>query len=380
MNITRRYRSFDFLLFTAACGLVIFGIILIGSATLINTEGPSKEYQMQQIFFAAGVVLMLVSAFVDYHFIAKFYIAIYIGGVLLLILVLFLDRDSTSGVSRWIMIGKIGIQPSEFMKIFIILGLSGFLFNIKERLNEPRILAAIIALTAIPTVLIIRQPSLSASMVTMVIAAGMLYAGGLSYKYIFGALIAVLPVSIFGYFDLLREEPLIVDKIFAEYQLTKIQTFINPIPGSDQYFQTNNSIHAIGSGLLNGKGLYGGTVNQMKYLPESQNDFIFSVIGEEFGFLGCMLVLGVMFIIILKCVLIAHKACDTLGKLIASGVAIMLAFQVFVNVGVATGIMPNTGMPFPFMSSGGSSLLVCMIAIGLAINVGMSKQKSLFEG
>jgi len=154
----------------------------------------------------------------------------------------------------------------------------------------------------------------------------------------------------------------------------------NPEFDPDAYRQIQNSIHAIGSGILTGKGLYGGPVNQAGYIYASYNDFVFSVIGEEFGFAGCMSVILVMFFIVTKCILIAWKSPDLCGKLIASGAACMLFFQAFVNVGVATDIMPNTGMPFPFVSYGGSSMWVNMTIVGLVLNVKMSKSKSIFEG
>ena len=163
------------------------------------------------------------------------------------------------------------------------------------------------------------------------------------------------------------------------YHIDRILSAINPDESDPLYYQTKHSIWAIGSGALNGKGLYQGTINQLKYLPESHNDFIFSVVGEEFGFIGCISILALMLLIILRCLFIANRAIDNMGKLIVSGVAGMLAFQVLVNVGVATGLLPNTGMPFPFLSYGGSSMLVNMIAVGLVINVGLRKPKSMFE-
>ena len=146
------------------------------------------------------------------------------------------------------------------------------------------------------------------------------------------------------------------------------------------YYQTEKAINAIGAGQLHGKGLYQGTLNQLSYLPEPHNDFIFSVIGEEFGFIGCVIVLLLLLFIIFRCILIAVSIRDLFSQLIVVGVAGMIAFQTFVNVGVATGIMPNTGMSLPFVSYGGSSMWTNMAAIGLVLNIGMKRSKSLFEG
>ena len=162
--------------------------------------------------------------------------------------------------------------------------------------------------------------------------------------------------------------------------ITRIRDLVIQDPGSETYYQTMKSISAISSGQLTGKGLYQGTLNQLSYLPEPQNDFIFSVIGEEFGFLGCMLVLALLFFIIVRCIMIAMEARDMKERLIAAGVAGMFVFQTFVNVGVATGIMPNTGMSLPFVSSGGSSLWTNMVAVGLVLNIDLRHSRTLFEG
>jgi rod shape determining protein RodA len=166
-----------------------------------------------------------------------------------------------------------------------------------------------------------------------------------------------------------------VNIILGHYQVGRIETFLKPDVKADDFFQVNNSLLAICGGQLTGKGLYNGS-----YVPYGINDFIFSLIGEELGFIGCTATIGAIFIIISKCLIIAHKAPDLLGKLIASGVAGLFAFEVFVNVGVVTSIIPNTGMPFPFLSSGGSALWVNMACVGLVLNVGLYKTKSIFEG
>ena len=183
-------------------------------------------------------------------------------------------------------------------------------------------------------------------------------------------------MAIVFYLDLISEHHRILSLFLNEYQIDRILPLVNPDLSSSNYYQTKNSIWAIGSGQLRGKGLYNGTINQLSYLPYSHNDFIFSVVGEEFGFLGCLGVLAVMFVIISRCIKISLTSEDNLGALVAGGVAGMLCFQTFVNVGVATGILPNTGMPFPFMSYGGSAMWVDMICIGLS--VGMKKPKSMF--
>ena len=186
-------------------------------------------------------------------------------------------------------------------------------------------------------------------------------------------------IVLFIMWDVLRENPIIVDKILRPHQITRILTFLRPEEGSDSYYQTLKSISAIGSGRLMGKGLYEGTLNQLSYLPEPYNDFIFSVIGEEFGFIGCVGVLLVQLFIIFRCALIAMSCRDSFFQLTAAGVAGMIAFQTFVNTGVATGILPNTGMSLPFVSYGGSSMWTNMASIGLVLNISLRRSKSLFE-
>ncbi len=376
MNIKKQLQSLDYFLILSVFCLVIFGIVIIGSATRININGPEGEFQNQMLWFATGIILMLAAALIDYHTISKFYIVIYGFNIFLLILVLIFGGDDGTGVKRWIF----GIQPSEFSKVFMIIYLSNFIDKHREKINNISILLAVFIATLVPFVLIKEQPSLSASLVTLAIMVTLLFTGRISYKYILIALAIVIPIAIVLIIDLHTEEHKILSLFLEPYHIRRLTTAVNPDLSSPDYYQTKNSIWAIGSGELRGKGLYQGTINQLSYLPESHNDFIFSVIGEEFGFLGCVCVLVLVLIIIAKCLYIAARAMDNLGKLIASGVAGMLAFQVFVNVGVATGLLPNTGMPFPFLSYGGSSMWINMISIGLVLNVGLRKPKSIFEG
>ncbi|MBR1444980.1 MAG: rod shape-determining protein RodA [Firmicutes bacterium] len=368
--------SFDILLVILVFFVIGIGIVIIGSATRINVYSTSSEYESQQLWFALGIILMLAAAFIDYHLMSKFYLVIYFFNLFLLIIVLFLG--SGDEVSRWIF----GIQPSEFSKIFMIIFLATYIDKNKEKINTFPVIAISALATAIPTILIKLQPSLSASLVTIVIYAVILFVGNIDIKYVGIVLLIVgISVAIF-YFDVMSEDHFLLSKILDEYQIKRIVSSINlDLTGTDpDYYQTRNSIWAIGSGQLTGKGLYNGMINQLSYLPESHNDFIFSVIGEEFGFVGCIGVIILMFLIIIRCVLIAIKACDNLGTLIVSGVVGMFAFQTFGNIGVATGLLPNTGIPLPFISYGGSSMWINMIAIGLVLNVGMKKPKSIFKG
>ena len=339
--------------------LAIFGIIIIGSATRININGPQSEYISQMIWFATGIILMIIAALINYENLCKCYIFIYVFNIIILILVLLIGTGNNDGnLRRWLF----GLQPSEFAKIFMIIYIAKFIDKFREKINNIGILSLLCIATAIPAILIKIQPSLSASLVLMAILATELFIGKISFKYIKIVLLIIIPVAIVFYLDLISEHHRILSLFLNEYQIDRILPLVNPDLSSSNYYQTKNSIWAIGSGQLRGKGLYNGTINQLSYLPYSHNDFIFAV----------------MFVIISRCIKISLTSEDNLGALVAGGVAGMLCFQTFVNVGVATGILPNTGMPFPFMSYGGSAMWVDMICIGIVLSVGMKKPKSMF--
>lgn len=385
--LKKKLLAFDYILILLVFTMVIIGIIAIGSANRINTmelsitnkELLQTEFFNQIIWFIISIFFMLIAAFIDYRFISKFYIVIYVFNIILLVLVLIFGKELNS-VKRWLF----GIQPSEFAKIFMIIFIATYIYKLKEDINKPSKLLLLLFLTSIPIILIQKQPSLSASLVILAILAFQIFAGNLDFKYIKIILYIAIPAFTLISIDLITGKHFILGLILEDYQIKRITSFLslNIIEGTSgdwSLYQTTNSAWAIGSGQLNGKGLFNGDMNQLKYIPYSSNDFIFSIIGEEFGFIGSTIIILFMLIIIIKCILIAKKSVDLLGSLLCIGVAAMLFFQTFVNIGVATGLLPNTGMPLPFISYGGSSLLVNMVAIGLVLNVNMVKPKNLFE-
>ena len=322
---------------------------------------------------------MLFAAMVDYKSISRYYVILYVLNVLLLTSVFFIG-SAGGGATRWIKFGGVGIQPSEFSKVIMIFCMAKFIDKKSDKINNVFVLLAIVAVMAVPFVLTLKQPSLSASLVLIAILFAEIFAGGIKTEWVLKVLGIAIPLFLFIVWDVQRADPLITDKIFTEYQMGRILSWVHPDMYSDTYYQTMKSMSAIGSGQLMGKGLYQGTLNQLSYLPEPHNDFIFSVIGEEFGFLGCMLVLGLLLFIMFRCVLIAMQTRDNFSRLMVAGVVGMIGFQTFVNVGVATGMLPNTGMSLPFVSYGGSSMWTNMIAVGLVLNVGLKRSKTLFEG
>lgn len=379
MNVKKQLSNLDFWLIGAICILSIFGIICIGSATHINLGADPDNFYKQMIWFAIGLALMIIASLVDYEAISQFYILFYLLNIVLLVAVLFLGSN-VNGATRWIAIGPINVQPSEFAKLIMIFFLAKLLTKKQEQINQLPTLLLVCITVVIPVILIQKQPSLSASLVLLAILCITLFVAGIDFKIIKLVLCIVVPAIAFVLWDVSLEKPLIMDKILKPHQFTRILTFVDPSRDMDSYYQTEKAINAIGSGQLNGKGLYQGTLNQLSYLPEPHNDFIFSVIGEEFGFIGCVIVLLLLLFIIFRCILIAVSIRDSFSQLIVVGVAGMIAFQTFINVGVATGIMPNTGMSLPFVSYGGSSMWTNMTAIGLVLNIGMKRSKSLFEG
>ena len=374
MKTKRVYRSFDYFLAAAAVMVAVFGTLLIGSATGIGSGTFSGDFKTQIIWAASGTGIMLLAAFIDYQFICRFFAPIYVVNIIFLIAVLAVGILTHANVYRWLGIGGFGIQPSEFAKIFMIIFLASFLSRKEDRVNKIHIFLAVVGLTALPAALIAIQPSLSASMVILAICVFMLFAAKLKYRFFAVGIALLIPLCALVYYDVNAENPIILDKLMG-YQMNRLTTFFNPEPDSDEYYQTQQSLKAISMGKLTGKGLFKNDV----YVPYIQNDFIIALLGSEFGFAGCAALLGAMLLIIVKCLLIAMRSPVFLGRLIAAGAAAMIFFQVFVNVGVATDMLPNTGMVFPFISSGGSSMWVSFACVGLALNVGMTKAKSMFE-
>ena len=379
---TRNLAKFDVWMVLLVVGLMCFGLIIIGSATRISLLGSSPAFDNQLIFMIFGVAILIASAVIDYRFIARFYIPIYILCISLLLFVAIFGED-WAGVRRWVSISiggfSFGIQASEFTKVFMIIFLAKLLDTHRD-INNPGMLAALAGMIMLPVGLIAMQPSLSAAVVVLVICVSILFVSNVGGKSILVALAIATPIVSFLVYDFGRDESILIHHIVQDYQRSRIETLLNPqYATADDTFQIERSLQAIGSGQFSGQGLHQGQITQSAGLPAAETDFIISVIGEELGFVGVMGVLTVMFMVVMKCFWAAIKAPDTLGRLICIGVTVKLAFQTFANVGVVTEILPNTGVPFPFVSYGGSSLWTSLAAVGLVINVSMTKAKSIFQ-
>ncbi|MDF2877175.1 MAG: cell cycle protein [Clostridia bacterium] len=372
MLIKNYLKQVDIILILIMTSLTGIGVLAISSATAYSGGDDSASKQI--IYFAVGLVLMAIAMTVDYHLLGEWYLIIYALTVIVLIAVLIAGK-SVNGAARWIMIGPIQIQPSEFAKISMILCAAKLIDKYDKKINELWPIAIIGIFEFIPFILINRQPNLSTSIVLIIVLVIQLFVTKLNIKYIITtALIGILVVTIA--FVYIVKDP--NQKLIAGYQRERI---VNKINGGDnlaERYQTNQAIHAIGSGGLEGKGLYEGSISQLNYLPESHNDFIIAVIGEEFGFIGATVVIGLILLLIAKGLWIAHGALDNFGRFIVVGYIGMIAVQSFVNIGVVTDLLPNTGIPIPFISAGGSSLWANMIGMGLVLNVAMSKEETMF--
>lgn len=367
---TYKLKNYNFrliLLMLVICGL---GIAIIGSA---NDGSDNRAVLKQAIGMVIGFSGMIVISLIDYGWILKFYWLIYVFNVGLLSAVLLIG-SSHHGAKRWIDITDgLTIQPSEFAKIFMILFLAKFLTVNKERISKWWFLIVTAGLAGITLLLIEKEPDLSTTILVTGLTIIMVFAAGISYKKI-GIILAVfIPVAAAAIIYIQQPE----QKLLDDYQMKRINAFLYPDEYDDARYQQDNSVLAIGSGKLYGKGLYNDSTESLKnanYLSrEMVNDFIFAIIGEEMGFVGSCIVLGVLFLIIAECFLAAIFALDASGRMLCTGMAALLTLQVFINVGVATELLPNTGIPLPFISTGLSSLISLFGGMGFVLNVSLQR-------
>lgn len=362
------FKNFDIKLVLLLICITVIGILAIGSA--------KHSVQSKQILgFALGFVFMMIITFIDYSLVLKFQWLLYGGNLLLLVLVQLIGT-TTNNAQRWVEILGIRFQPSETAKILLILFYAQFIIKHRENLSSFITIAKAILLLVPPLFLIYLQPDLSTSITIVLIFCVLLYVGGLDYKIIVGVFAVLIPTAIIALFIILQPDQTII----KPYQQERILAWLQP----EKYalttaYQTQNSIIAIGSGQLTGKGLNNNEVGSVKngnYISEPQTDFIFAVIGEELGFAGGSIVILLLVFIVMECFAIARRAKDIAGTLIAAGVGSIIMFQTFINISVATGIIPNTGIPLPFVSYGLTSLVSLYIGMGFVLNVGLQRPRA----
>lgn len=354
--------------------LLIMTISVFG-AFMIRSAGGETDFKRQLIGISVGFAGMLIVSFIDYNFILKFYWVLYAVNMLLLIICKFKGK-TVKGAKRWIEIvqDSVTIQPSEFSKVFLILILAKLLMMYRDKINDFRYLAAIAVVIGIPILLIADQPDLSTTLLICMVMATMVYCAGLSYKNILIILAVMIPVvaAMVIYIQTPNQ------KLLEDYQVGRIMAFIDPEHYDNERYQQDYSVQAIGSGQLYGKGYDNEDSNSIKnlgYIAEAQNDFIFAVIGEELGFIGCVALIIVLSLIVLECVRISIWSKDFTGRMICCGMAAYIAFQSFMNIGVTTEILPNTGIPLPFISKGLSSLIGIFGGMGVVLNVSLQRRR-----
>ena len=364
----RQYKLSDyrFRLILWVAALAVLGILIIGSA--------NSDYQIRQIQgLILGIAVMVVVSLFDYTWILNFYWIIYAAAAALLAAVLLFGVE-VNGATRWINIAGLQFQPSDIVKIMLILFFAKYFEVREDKVNKLKTILFSVVLIAVPLVLVFEEPDLSTSIVIALVFCVIIFMGGLSYKIIAGVLVVCIPVAVILMSIIMQPDQTIIEN----YQLTRIYAWLRPEEYPEISYQQQNSISAVGSGQLYGKGLNNDDVNSVKngnFIPEPQTDFIFAVAGEELGFIGCCIIILLEFLIALECLLIGKRAKVLSGTLIATGMSALIFFQSFVNISVATGLLPNTGITLPFVSYGLTSLVSFCIGIGLVLNVGLQTRK-----
>lgn len=360
-------KNYRFMLVASVLLISILGVLVVGSA--------SPERQNSQILgVVLGVIAMVVVSLIDYSWVLNFYWIFYIINVVLLVATE-LFGVTVNNARRWLNLGFVQFQTSDLSKIILILFYAKFFSEHRDDLNTPRTIITSVLLLIPTLILLLRQPNLSTTICISLVFCAIYYSAGLSYKFIGTVLAIVIPAAvIFLSIVVQPNQPFLRD-----YQQTRILAWLNPEEyASDEAYQQMNSIMAIGSGQLTGKGLNNNTTTSVKngnYISEPQTDFIFAIVGEELGFVGCCIVIGLLLLIVIQCILVGIKAQDLAGQIICCGVAALIGFQSFINIGVATGVLPNTGIPLPFVSYGLTSLVCMYASIGFVLNIGLQPKK-----
>lgn len=361
-----KLRNYHFQLVIYIAILNIIGILIIGSA-------KHSVQKMQIVGFVLGLIVMTVISLMDYSFLLRL-TPLYYFGIIALLVGVQIFGSSAGGAQRWISIAGIRFQPSELAKIVIILVFSYYFGKHQDHINNVKTLIISFALVSVPLVLILKQPDTSTTIAAALIFISLLFIAGLSYKIVVGVLAVAVP-SLVVVLTLVLQPG---QKLLTGNQALRILGWLEPDKYPNIAYQQQNSIMAVGSGQLWGKGLNNTNIVSVKngnFISEPQTDFIFSIVGEEMGFIGSVIIIVLLFLITIECLLVARRAKDMAGRLIASGIAALIGFQSFVNICVVTGLMPNTGLPLPFVSYGLTSLVTLFVGIGLVLNVGLQPRK-----
>jgi rod shape determining protein RodA len=367
------FRRTDWSLVVAALALSVIGSLLVWSATqgaaLDKGLDPQGFFKKHLLNLAIGVVMAVLVSRFDYRLLRAYTPILWGASILGLVVVLSPIGKTINGAHAWILLpGGFSLQPSEFAKVAIILGMSMLLSEKRDAENEPRDIDVAYALlvAGIPMALILVQPDLGTDMVIACVVFGIIAVAGARARWLIGILAGGVLVGFVA----------IHVGLLQKYQLDRLTAFTNPDANSRTTgFNTQQARIAIGSGGIFGAGLFHGPQTQGHFVPENQTDFVYSVAGEELGFVGAVTIIMLLGLILWRAVRIAVRASDLFGRLVATGVAVWLAFQAFENIGMNLGIMPVTGVPLPFVSYGGTSMFASWLAIGLLLNVHLRAQE-----
>ena len=363
----RELKNIEWSILIIAIILSVIGLIALFSATL---ETEHDEFYKQCIWLVISIIIMVIVMLIDYELLVKISPVLY--GIFIVLLIGVLFTTPVNGASSWFDIGFFSFQPGEFAKVFVILFLAFVIRKIQERnkqnINKPLKLLILLAIVGLPILLIIKQPDFGTAAAFIVATVMMLIVAGIDKKYVIGSILLVV-ISV----------PVIYNFILPEHAKTRIDIFLNP--ESDPRGAGYNIIQselAIGAGGLTGMGLFKGNQTQLGFLYPKTTDFIFSVIGEEMGFIVSGAIIIMYVVLVVKGFFIAKTAKDELGSLIASGITGIFLFHMLENIGMVMGLLPITGVPLLFISYGGSSLITSFICIGILLNISSKIQKTIF--
>ncbi len=385
-----RQSKVDWLMLLALAGLMVVGVTFIYSATMVNeaaslTVWHKQSYFRQIVWYGIGMGAAAAICLVDYHALARWSLVAYWGSIVSLLAV-FVVGSVRFGARRWIDLGPIQIQPSEFAKLAFILAHANYLSRPADELRQPGVFWRAIGMMALPFLLIMKEPDLGSALILIPVSLTMLYVAGVPPRFINRLIGGVSAVVILIFVDILFAPPNWQIKL-EEYQKRRLLVYFghdgaprNATPEQkaearraqrNYSYNVEQALISVGSGGLLGKGWRQGTQNALGYLPRAvaHNDFIFSVIAEEKGFMGSVIVIALYSVVLFTGIRIAGQTRDRLGKLLAVGVVAMLFSHVFINIGMNIRIMPVTGVPLPLLSYGGSSVLCSLIAAGMLQNV-----------
>ncbi|MDU2582293.1 MAG: rod shape-determining protein RodA [Anaerococcus hydrogenalis] len=359
----KEFKKFDWLLFLSVAFLSIYGLFVLYSAF----SGDILKIRSQLVASILGFLFIILICTMDMDVIKKGALPIYVISLILLLLTIFLGQGEQQwGSNSWLILGPIQLQPSEITKVGIIFSLAAYLEKYKEDINKPSRLLLTLMFAGLPVLFILLQPDFGTAMVYIFFIAIMLFSAGLSWKWI----LALLALASIG--------SLILILNLEGYRADRIHDFLDPSRDtSGSGWQQQQGLIAIGSGMFKGRGFMKGTQAQYGYIPEKETDYIFSVLAEELGFIGAILMLIAFIIMIYRLLIISKNSKNSFISLMTIGICAMFFVHIFENVAMTIGLMPVTGIPLPFFSSGGTFLLICFVNIGLALSASM--QKSTYD-